>query len=107
MGNDLYNQVVAYDHGDAERNALTRKVWSGTPYMIDTYTGSTGERRDLEMRWWCRDRWGREAAPLHGIAGEWLRGGATIHGWTWYGFRTQAQLNEFMAAWPDPEAAVA
>jgi hypothetical protein len=39
---------------------------------------------------------------LHGKFGRWLFGGATVDGWTWVGFDTEAAMSEFRAAWPPP-----
>ena len=61
---------------------------------------------DLEIRisQWCRERFGPEAWPIHGHPGQWHRGSAIIHGWTWMGFATEAMLREFLAEWgPDQQ----
>lgn len=104
-GSDLYRRVLAFDYGDDERADLMREVWSQTPWMVDAYSGPTADGRDFDMRAWCRARFGAEALPLHGRPGQWQRGGATIHGWTWFGFATEAQMREFVEAWPDPRPA--
>lgn len=99
VGSALYQQMLAFDYGDTERNELMRKVWSGTPWMVNAWTGSPD---DDEFRWimdWCRERWGPEAWPLHDRGGTWQRGGATIHGWTWFGFATEAMMQEFAERW--------
>ena len=102
-GTDLYERTITYDYGDNDRQELMRKVWSGTPWMVDAYTGSIETDRDREMRQWCRDQFGNECLPIHGRPGRWQRGGATIYGWTWFGFDTEDAMNEFIKAWPAPE----
>lgn len=97
IGNDLFQRVVGFDHGDDETNDLMLRVWIGTPWMKDFYTGPSNERLDRDMREWCRDRWGREHWPIHALPGLWQRGGVTLNGWTWYGFATQEMLAEFEA----------
>ena len=76
------------------------------PWMVDAYTGSMSHDRDHEMCDWCREHFGDEAFPIHGRDGDWQRGGATIYGYTWFGFKTEEMMKQFMAVWPDPNVAV-
>ena len=101
-GSALYHRSMAF-YADRERDggALQHKVWDNTPWMTDAFTGRCGQERDLEMRTWCEERFGDEAWPIHGKAGNWNRGGATIYGWTWFGFATEAMMHEFMGRWDD------
>jgi hypothetical protein len=46
MATELYERMTAFDHGDAERNDLMRKVWDPTPWMVDAYTGSYDDPRE-------------------------------------------------------------
>lgn len=101
-GTQLYRDTLAFDYGDQDRADLMKKVWSGTPWMVDAYTGSMSEPRDREMCEWCRDKFGDEAWPIHGRPGAWQRGGVTIYGWTWFGFETEEMLRQFIEAWPVP-----
>lgn len=103
MATELYQQVIAFDHGDSERNALVHLVWDGHPWMVDVHTGQSGGEQDRAMRLWCVNEFGPEAWPIHGIAGEWHRGNATINGWTWFGFRTEKQMLRFIERWPSPD----
>lgn len=48
---------------------------------------------------WARERFGDEAWPIHGKAGSWHRGGATVYGWTWFGFDTEDRMREFQIKW--------
>jgi hypothetical protein len=91
-----------FNHDDPDRAALMRQVWEGTPWMVDAFTDGTGSGRDREMRDWCREQFGPEAWPIHGRPGQWQRGSATINGWTWFGFATKAQMDQFIARWPQP-----
>lgn len=106
-GTQLYRETLAYNSGDPERDALMREVWSPTPFMMDCFTGSMREARYYDMLHWCCERFGRQASPIHEIDGDWQTGGATIHGWTWYGFKTAEMLQEFMDAWPAAASATA
>lgn len=102
VGTDLFRRTLAFDYGDAERAELMRKVWSPTPWMVDAFTGSCGDRRDREMIDWCIVRCGTSASPIHGRPGQWQRGSATVYGWAWFGFAEEADLTAFVDAWPVP-----
>lgn len=103
-GTDLYRSALAFnaDDHDAKRKALMAKVWCGTPWMVDAYVGSCETRRRHDVMKWCRDQFGLEARPIHGHAGQWRSGGATINGWSWMGFATEDQMRRFMDCWPTP-----
>lgn len=101
-GSDLYRRSMAYyEAREDDGGALQHKVWDGTPWMVDAYTGQCAGERDLEIREWCEYHFGPEAWPIHGKAGQWHRGVATIYGWAWIGFATEAMLAEFNARWDD------
>ncbi len=104
-GSDLYRRMLAFDYCDHERAEIMHKVWCVTPWMADVYTGgySNDQDRELAIREWCREKFGPEAWPIHGKPGTWQRGGATINGWTWMGFQTEAMMMEFLQAWPSEE----
>ena len=100
-GTDLYRRMLgAYEGRDLD---LFHRVWDDTPWMVDAYAGSPDSDRRRTMVEWCDDRFGPEAWPIHGRAGDWRLGGVTMNGWTWIGFKTEQQLLEFCAAWPEPE----
>lgn len=101
MSTDLYRSTVSFEYGDEERRELMEKVWSVTPWMINCFTDSINSERERSMREWCRKNIGPEAWPIHCKAGNWQLGGATIHGWTWIGFTTEAQMQSFLGAFPD------
>ena len=103
MATELYQRTITYDYGDEDRRALMEEVWSGTPWMLNVFTGSCNEDRDLEIRDWCHEHLGDEAWPIHGRPGAWQRGGATIYGWTWYGFAKEEDMLRFQEAFPSPE----
>lgn len=100
----LYQRMLAFDYGDQERSALMKEVWEGTPWMVETYSGRCGEERERNMMHWCYETFGEQASPIHERPGNWQRGGATIHGWTWFGFSTEAEMLSFMERWPIPES---
>ncbi len=93
-GSALYHRVME------QADDLMRKVWSGTPWMTEVYTERCDSLLDGAIRDWCYEQYGPEAWPIHGHAGKWHRGGATINGFTWFGFETEAMMNGFKAAFP-------
>lgn len=104
MATPLFDRVMAFDHGDVELNDLVRKVWEPTPWMINVFTGrDADEPREREMLIWCFRELGEESSPIHSRHGTWHRGNATVLGWTWYGFATEAAMQRFLARWPTPE----
>ena len=104
VGTDLYRWMMAWADEDpiANHRELMVKVWSGTPWMVDAFTGSVADTRDFEMRDWCYEHFGEQAWPIHGKPGDWHRGSATVFGRTWFGFATEEMLNQFAERWPDP-----
>ncbi len=104
MSNELHQKMLSHSREDADRGELMRRVWSPTPFMVDAFTGSIGNHnRYREMMEWCREQFGSQCWPIHGDDGVWQCGGATIHGWTWMGFSTLDQLNEFVERWFDDD----
>jgi len=102
-GSELYQRVITYFDKDEERDELSREVWSGTPWMVDAYTGKIENfGRYREIMDWCREQFGPEAWPIHGKPGSWHCGGATVMGWTWMGFATEDMMNQFIERWPSP-----
>lgn len=105
MSTQLHKNMLAFDYADAERAQLMHHVWKDTPWMIDVYSGGYSNHRDREfdIQTWCYQQFGEKASPIHDRPGRWQRGGATIHGWTWFGFSTEAEMLAFVARWPTPE----
>lgn len=98
-GSALYQRTMAwYDEHDRDP-ALQHKVWDATPWMLDVYTGNTDDDRMRVIMDWARERFGDEAWPIHGKPGAWHRGGATVYGWTWFGFDTEDRMREFQIKW--------
>lgn len=93
----LFERLMASEQGDE----LMHKVWDNTPWMMDAFTGAVNSTRWHLMNEWCRENYGPEAWPIHGKPGQWHRGGATIHGWTWFGFATEAMMTYFAESWPN------
>ena len=106
MATDLYHRALKHTEptGTPEFVKLFHRFWDDRPWMVDAFTGSIIERRDIEIRQWCLDHFGEEAWPLHDRPGRWVRGSVTIHGYTWFGFASEDDMNAFLAAWPDPKA---
>ena len=94
-GSELYSRVILVRDDD-----LMHKVWKKTPWIIDAYTGNisnTGRYREIME--WCRNNFGKEAQPIHGGIGDWRSGNATVHGYTWMGFKTKKMMNLFCKRW--------
>lgn len=101
IGSRLYHRTIEWSEANltAEGLALNHKVWDGTPWMVNAFTGPIVEDRMHEIISWCRERFGPEAWPIHGKPGNWHRGGATVQGWTWFGFATKEAMQQFEAEW--------
>lgn len=98
-GSALYQRTMAwYDANDRDPE-LQHKVWDPTPWMLDVYTGNSDDDRMRVIMDWARERFGDEAWPIHGKPGTWHRGGATVYGWTWFGFDTEERMREFQIKW--------
>lgn len=102
VGTELFQRILEFDYGDRERGDLMREVWSPTPWVIDAWTGVGGDLREREMMDWCYQHFGAQSSPIHERSGRWMRGNATIYGWTWFGFSTREEMDKFAAAWPNP-----
>lgn len=102
MSTDLHKRMLAFNYCDDERSELMRYVWAPTPWMVDAFTGNydTGQKRDILH--WCYETFGEQASPIHDRVGAWQQGGATIYGWTWFGFSTEADMHKFIERWPSP-----
>ena len=101
--------LVALDGSPLWRMVLERSVddeqhvlalfWSRHRWMVSAYTGPTRHARFAEIREWLGKRGGPEADPYADRAGRWLMGGATVDGWTWFGFERPSSLIEFRDLW--------
>jgi hypothetical protein len=101
-GSPLYLRQIAPSDDE-----LMHKVWDGTPWMVDAYTGPISNYgRYAEIMDWCRDKFGPEAWPIHDKAGNWHSGGATVYGATWMGFATEEMMERFCEQWVTPNAPV-
>ena len=98
-GSELYRKLILRD---GSFDGINERVWRGTPWILDAYT-KDAQQFDLMSRW-CWDRYGPPAWPFsdNPRPGRWMSGGATVFGWTWWGFATEAEMHEFEAAWPSP-----
>jgi hypothetical protein len=100
-GTDLYRRTISRDYSMPGSGELMRRTWSTTPWMVEAYTGRSDDDRYTEIRLWCRDQFGAEAF-LDREPGAWRSGHATVDGWTWMGFATEEQMQQFLARWPAP-----
>ena len=105
MSTELYQRMIEQSPTCAGGAELAHRVWDGTPWMVNIYTGSHPDPRDRDILEWCYEEFGEQANPFgpEPQPGRWRRGSATIHGWTWYGFASQEDMEKFVAAWPTPE----
>lgn len=103
VGTSLYGRIIqhAIDKNDAERLELAHKVWDPTPWVIDVFVGRHEEDTEHYIRQWCLNNFGKESWPIHDNPADWYRGGATVNGWTWFGFKTEEMMQRFIDAWPD------
>ena len=107
MSTEIYNRIIkhAQDKHDDDRFKLTHKVWDPTPFVIDVYTGKRNEYGegidDYELREYCKENFGKESWPIHDKPADWYRGGATVNGWTWFGFKTKEMMKKFIENWPN------
>lgn len=99
IGTPLFHRTMQW--AKENDNELTVEVWKDTPWMVEAYTGSMGSDDDIhvEIMRWCREGFGQEAWPIHKRPGTWRRGGATVDGWTWFGFATKEMLEIFSGRW--------
>lgn len=111
VGSDLYQRLMAfYDEHNRHNSELHHKVWDGTPWMVNAYTGSScSDTRYAEMMEWCHERFGEPSWPFSDDprSGDWRSGNATVYGWTYFGFKTETMMNEFAKAWPNPPSPTA
>jgi hypothetical protein len=100
-GSALFHEMLAWSiENENDRGELMRSVWSGTPWIVNAYTGpiqNHGAYRAIME--WCLKEFGKEASPIHGIEGQWRAGGATVVGWTWMGFATEEMMERFKSKW--------
>ncbi len=93
-GSELFQKYVL---AHAETDALSLQVWRGTPWMASLFTD---DRRRSIMDWMVA-RFGEPARPFGDdpTPGRWREGNATVFGWTWFGFSTEAEMIEAVEAW--------
>lgn len=105
--NRLYDSII--EHSRKKENeeglALSHKVWDPTPYVLDVYMGKDnycGEGKDeYNIREYCKKNFGKQSWPIHNKPANWYRGGATVYGWTWLGFKTKEMMDKFILDWPE------
>lgn len=109
MSTRLYKLILDENGGD--ETCLQVRVWKGTPWIADAWVGELQggniHERERDMLLWCDEQFGQEAYPFGDKprAGRWKRGGATVFGWAWFGFSTEEEMDQFIAAWPSPQRA--
>jgi len=102
---DIYNKIIEHATKDDKRLALSHKVWDPTPFVVDVYIGDRDEFGDgvdeHNIRQYCEEHFGKESWPIHDKPADWYRGGATVNGWTWFGFKTEEMMGKFINDWPE------
>ncbi len=95
MSTELYRKTMQLgeDFKDPKMGELMKEVWGPTPWMIVVVT--TG--REQEIQHWCYQNFGPESSPIHRREGSWHRANVTMHGRTWYGFKTEELMKRFQA----------
>lgn len=92
---NIHAEIMQMNSGECERDTLMRDVWGGFPFVFDVFTDRINSDRDHDMRKFCRASFGREA--FLGKDGVWQRGGATVNGWTWFGFQREEDAQAFLS----------
>lgn len=100
-GTALYNDIVRHDYGDADTQALMRKVWSPTPWAINVIDFEPNSKEWFAFVKWAEENIGPASWPIHDRPGDWYRAGATINGRTNYGFSSEEAMEKFIARYPD------
>jgi hypothetical protein len=95
---------LTYVAPDDRFDGIMRQVWRGTPWIVDAYVGDRCDGRRREMWEWCSERLGVESWPFseNPRPGRWHSGSATVFGWQWWGFDTEAEMQAFAEAFPPP-----
>lgn len=99
-GTALFHRTMEWARADT-RSASLVEAWEPTPWMIDAFEGRGGERRFRDVREWCFETFGDESWPGAVRPGTWFSGSASINGWAWFGFATEAMMNQFIERWRD------
>lgn len=95
-GTELYLKRI---EPDRSHDSILFHIWQNTPWVVEVFTGPIGAGCYYELTDWCFHEFGHEAFLSH-RSGRWRSGSATIMGWTWFGFSTREEMNQFAAAWP-------
>ena len=101
MATEPYRSIMEFNEKrGASDLALAHEVWDMTPWIIDVHDGRVEDGLYRDLMVWCQSRWGAQAWWPNGRKGAWQRGGATVDGWTWWGFDSEDKMREFVGAWP-------
>ena len=101
MGTALYERMIERSKDDPDSGELMRQVWSPTPWIIEVRDFEPNSKEWFDFVRWALSELGDESMPLHGHAGVWRRGNATVFGETWYGFAAEHLMDKFMRRYPD------
>ena len=100
---NLYNGIMK--HAEPDHLDLSHKVWDPTPWVIDVFIGERDEIGngvdEQAIRSFCEENFGVQSWPIHDRPADWYRGGATVDGWTWLGFKTKVMMEKFIDNWPN------
>jgi len=100
-GTALYRDIIEHDYGNSDTQALMRKVWSPTPWVITVKDFEPNSSEWFNFVEWACIEIGPESWPIHDRPGDWYRAGATINGRTNYGFSSEEAMEKFTARYPD------
>lgn len=102
MGSEIFKRFI--QESLPEHKALNLEVWSPTPWMVDVFVGEyiPHHSRNSEIRNWLQQNFGNESSPIHKALGLWHESSVTIHGYSWYGFKTEKLMNRFLDQFHSP-----
>jgi hypothetical protein len=96
MTTAIYHAIMQHAK-DNDCLELSHQAWDNTPWIVDVRMGTPCDDTLLDLCAYCRDAFGKEAAPIHGVPGNWRRSGAIVFGETWFGFHTEEMAKQFVA----------
>ena len=101
MSTPLYEKIVSFEYHDKKTTELVRKVWAGTPWVINVRDFGVNSREWFDFVEWACIELGPESCAWNDYKGDWYRAGATVNGLTNYGFSSKGRMRRFMARYPD------
>lgn len=101
MATQLYHKIVSYEYHDKALTELMRKVWAGTPWVINVRDFDANSREWFDFIEWANVEIGPESCAWNNYQGCWAKASVIVNGLTDYGFSTEQKMRQFMARYPD------